>query len=221
MEFLLPLAIVVLIVVVGTVAARRMGQKDRPAHDAAGVKSIPEKAQRRGREVTREMAAEASSKLTPEVHRKIYSFIAQGEVLHAIKEYRQLTHEKLAESVTAVTALKQFPQPLPSPSAPAAAPSLDAGTDFTVEDIVRAAPQVPVAPTAAQGPKAYRYRAIVYRGDEVREVVSTRLNEEIYSNIRLLALSKEYDGAARLLLDHADISEVQAQEFVRMIDPQG
>ncbi|MCQ9164966.1 hypothetical protein [Arthrobacter sp. STN4] len=72
---------------------------------------------------------------------------------------------------------------------------------------------VPAAPS-------YRYRAIVSRGDEVREVASTRLNEEVFGRIRSLALSGDLDGAARLLRNHADLSEDDAREFVSMIGPE-
>ena len=65
----------------------------------------------------------------------------------------------------------------------------------------------------------YRFRAIVSQGDEVREVASTRLNAEIYAHIRQLALAGNYDGAARLLQDHADIGVAEAHEFVSMIGP--
>ena len=64
---------------------------------------------------------------------------------------------------------------------------------------------------------AYRYRAIVSRGEEIREVASTRLNEDIFRRIRELALSGDYESAARMLREHADIGVAEAKEFVSMI----
>ncbi|MGA7204969.1 MAG: hypothetical protein WBX27_10105 [Specibacter sp.] len=207
MEFLVPLLIVLVIVVAVGAAARYFGRRGRAGQNAAAPDSGPVKAVRRGREITREMAQEASAKLTPEVHRTVYSLIARQQVLNAVKEYRRATGSSLGESAAAVAALADFPQPSPEPPAPTQAP-------LTVEDIINA------APVAAPVPNAYRYRAIVSRGDEVREVASTRLNEEVFGQIRKLATAGDHDGAASLLREHADIGLEEAREFVSMIEPE-
>lgn len=196
MEFLVPLLIVVVVCAVVLVIFRAVNRKggQRPARGQI--------------EINRDMAVEAGQRLTPEQHRLIYSLIAQGQRIPAIKEYRQATRASLRDAFTAVTALEHFPQP--TPSAQAAAP-----VEFTVDDILKAAPVIAAEPARA----SYRYRAIVSQGEEMREVVSTRLNEDIFQEIRTLALAKNYDGAARLLCDHADIERDAALEFVRMIEP--
>lgn len=213
MEYLVPLLIVVLVVVVVAVVARLMGRKARAAQGSTGTQSAEGTTRRRGREVTREMAQEASAKLSPEAHRSIYSLIARQQMLNAVQEYRKATKSGLGESAAAVAALAQFPQPSPEPAVPVATE-----TPLTVADIIAAAPVA--AQPLAPAPSAYRYRAIVSRGDEVREVASTRLNEEIFAHIRTLARSGDYDAAASLLRDHADIGEADAREFVSMIGPE-
>ncbi|MHA7268173.1 hypothetical protein [Arthrobacter sp. HLT1-20] len=242
MEYVVPLIIVLVVVIAAVLATRILGRRGRatsPAGAAAAKTGTPS---RRGREATREEAEEASARLTPEVHRVIYSLIAQNQVLNAVKEYRRATRLSLGESVAAIAALAQFPQPSPEQAKAEAA--------LTVDDIINAAPQ-PAAvqepaiveqPAAGQEPaiveepaavealtpevnaapvagSKYRYRAIVAHGDEVREVASTRLNEEIFSQIRALALAGDHDGAARLLCSHADIGVAEAREFVSMIEP--
>lgn len=84
------------------------------------------------------------------------------------------------------------------------------------------APEIAAAPrstpVAAHG--TYRYRAIVSKGGDIREVASTRLNEQVFSNIKNLARAGDHDGAARLLREHADIGTAEAHEFVAMIGPE-
>ncbi|ALE07115.1 hypothetical protein AL755_19280 [Arthrobacter sp. ERGS1:01] len=223
MEFVVPLIIVAVIVIAVALAVRLLGRRGRAGAGPATPRASAGRL--RGPEITREMAQEASARLTPEAHRRIYSMIAQHQVLNAVKEYRKATSSSLGESAAAVAALGQFPQPSPEP-VPEPAPQPDPGpvpvelaetatlsqAPLTVADIINAAPATPAAPAS------YRYRAIVSRGDEVREVVSTRLNAEIYGRIRGLALSGDLDGAASLLRDHADIGVADAREFVGMID---
>lgn len=229
MEYVVPLIIVLVIVVVVVVGARLLGRRNGAARTTepgaaqrsapAGAKAgAPAKAPRGNREISRETAQEASARLTPEIHQRVYSLIAQRQVLNAVKEYRKATHMGLGDSAAAVAALAEFPQPTPEPAAEPVVPSRD--TPLTVEDIMKAAPTAEAVPAARTTPNAYRYRAIVSKGDEVREVASTRLNAEIYGQIRQLALAGNYDGAARLLLDHADIGVAEAQEFVAMIVPE-
>lgn len=239
MEYLVPLLIVLVIVIAVVVGARVLGRRNKPADGQAGGSTGG--GSRRGREATREDAAEASTRLSPEEHRSIYSMIAQNQVLNAVKEYRKATRMGLGESAAAVAALAQFPQPTPE-----AAKTSAADVPLTVADIIKAAPEAPVVePQADEAPAVesavesavpgqvlpepqlippaagkYRYRAIVARGEEVREVASTRLNEEIFGQIRGLALAGDFDAAARLLCDHADIGSAEAREFVSMIGPE-
>lgn len=252
MEYVVPLIIVLVIVLAVVVGSRLMGRRSRsgqaPANEGRAQMHPPvqsaskkgqDKASRRGREITREVAAEASARLTPESHRRVYSLIAQHQVLNAVKEYRKATHLGLGDAAAAVAALAEFPQPTPEPT-PEPEPQVPSASEpLTVDDIIKAAPAAtsaePAAKTsevtpseakpAAAKPSAakptatsgYRYRAIVSRGEDVREVASTRLNEEIFGQIRQLALTGNYDGAARLLREHADIGETEAHEFVSMI----
>lgn len=256
MEYVVPLVIVLVIVIVVIAGARFMGRRGTQTQGRAqqhspgqeqgqeqrqgphsvhdrnrdSVSSAPEAARKRSRnEITREDAQEASARLSPEAHRRVYALIAQHQVLNAVKEYRKATKTGLGDAAAAVAALAQFPQPTPEPATPAqfpqhepttqTAPSIKEGP-LTVDDIISATPSVatPATPAvAATG--SYRYRAIVSQGNEVREVASTRLNAEIYGQIRQLALSGNHDEAVRLLRDHSDVGEAQALEFVSMIGP--
>lgn len=227
MEYLVPLLIVLVIVtavVIGTRTMRRRGQAGQETAAQPG-----RKAGKAHREVTRENAEAASARLTPEEHRRVYSSIAQRQMLNAVKAYREATRVRLGDAAAAVAALAQFPQPTPEKLAqskpPVERPTAIKDGPLTVEDIIGAAPEAAVpamdAPAVAHAaPNAYRYRAIVSQGEEVREVASTRLNEEIFSEIRTLARAGKHDDATALLRSHADIGEIEAQEFVSMIDPE-
>ncbi|MDD0859267.1 hypothetical protein NHF46_19145 [Arthrobacter alpinus] len=250
MEYVVPLLIVLAIVIAVVVGSRFVGRRNQPPHVTGGeteASTAPKAAanKRSRHEITREDAQEASARLSPEEHRSVYALIARHQVFNAVKEYRKATLLGLSDAAQAVAALAQFPQPTPERPAAATAvehpnsepaaqpePSIVEGP-LTVEDIINAGPATQatpassspelkpesrVKPVAAAG--SYRYRAIVSQGDEVREVVSTRLNAEIYAQIRQLALSGNYDGAARLLRDHADIGVADAQEFISMIGPE-
>ncbi|WP_449373925.1 hypothetical protein [Arthrobacter psychrolactophilus] len=223
----MPLLIVLVIVaavVIGTWIMRRRGQSGQQTGAQPG-----RKAGKAHREVTRENAEAASARLTPEEHRRVYSLIAQRQMLNAVKEYREATRLSLGDAAAAVAALAQFPQPTPEklaqPQPPVVIPDAIKDGPLTVEDIIGAAPDVAVpamdAPAVVHAaPNSYRYRAIVSQGDEIREVTSTRLNEQIFSEIRSLARAGKYDDATRLLRSHADIGETEAQEFVSMIGPE-
>ncbi len=211
MEYLAPLVIVLVIVVAVVMVSRFIGRKGRAVQDAEPPKPRTAQLARRRPQATREMAAEASAKLTPEAHRTVYALIAQQQALNAVKAYRKATKSSLGQSAAAVAALAEFPQPSPGPAVTEAPPP--------VGDAPRPEPAAVAKPQAAGPSGTYRYRAIVSRGDEVREVASTRLNEELFGQIRSLALSGDHDGAARLLSDHADISDADAREFVSMIGP--
>ncbi|NKX50456.1 hypothetical protein HER39_07725, partial [Arthrobacter deserti] len=67
---------------------------------------------------------------------------------------------------------------------------------------------------------AYRYRAIVSNGDEIREIASTRLNDEVYGRIRETALGGDLQSAARLLMGHSEAGEQEALDFVALIGPE-
>lgn len=252
MEYVVPLLIVLVIVLIVLLGARLVGRRRRQDgaaafQDPAGaaVKSSatadsPARRSGRGVEITREDAESASARLDPETHRRVYSLIAQRQVVHAVKEYRQATRTGLREAAASVAALAQFPQPTPERPAqkPAEGVAPSTGADavsapepkrpaadasFTVEDILAAGvsqESTSAMPQPVAIPTSYRYRAIVSQGEEVREVVSTRLNAEIFNSITELALSGNYDGAASLLRNHADIGSREAMEFVRMISPE-
>ncbi len=222
MEYVVPLVIVLVIVFAVIIGSKLMRRRGRSAQETdLGVDRGGRKSSKGAREITRENAEAASARLNPETHRRVYSMIAQRQVLNAVKEYRTATRMSLGDSAAAVAALAQFPQPTPEK---APAPAIKEGP-LTVEDIMNAAPapelpegDVPAAQSAS--PSLYRYRAIVSQGGDVREVASTRLNEQIFRQIRDLAQSGNYDGAASLLRSHADIGEDEAREFVSMIGPE-
>ncbi|WP_207343283.1 hypothetical protein [Arthrobacter sp. E3] len=222
MEYLVPLLILLVVVIVVVVGAGIMGRRNRSTADAVQEAGSTPKSRRRGRrrEISREDAEEASARLTPETHQLVYSYIAQRQVLNAVKEYRKATHLGLGDSAAAVAALAQFPQPTPEAAQPTGGEKM-----LTVEDIINATPEAGgEVPEVVQKPaavtNAYRYRAIVSQGEEIREVASTRLNEDIFRRIRELALSGDYESAARMLREHADIGVAEAKEFVSMIGPE-
>ena len=144
-----------------------------------------------------ELARESAAKLNQEQHRQLYSLIAQGQGMAAIKLYLQATGEGLRASRNAVGALAAHPQPF-TPEAPP--------KDLIADD--------------DDGPERfpYRYRAIVSKGDVTREVSSNMLNDEIYGRIRTLAKSGDVEGAALALTRHSDINIKQAREFIELLD---
>jgi Na+-transporting methylmalonyl-CoA/oxaloacetate decarboxylase gamma subunit len=144
-----------------------------------------------------QLAKESAAKLNEEQHRRLYSLIAQGQGMAAIKLYLQATGEGLRASRDAVGALASHPQPF----TPEAQPK-----DLLSED--------------DDEPERfpYRYRAIVSKGDVTREVSSNMLNDEIYGRIRTLAKSGDVEGAALALTRHSDITIKQAREFIELLD---
>ncbi|WP_275777038.1 hypothetical protein [Paenarthrobacter sp. Y-19] len=144
-----------------------------------------------------DLAKESAAKLNQEQHRQLYSLIAQGQGMAAIKLYLQATGEGLRASRNAVGALAAHPQPF-TPEAPAK--DLLADEDDEPERF------------------PYRYRAIVSKGDVTREVSSNMLNDEIYGRIRTLAKSGDVEGAALALTRHSDINIKQAREFIELLD---
>ncbi|MDR6988504.1 Na+-transporting methylmalonyl-CoA/oxaloacetate decarboxylase gamma subunit [Paenarthrobacter nitroguajacolicus] len=144
-----------------------------------------------------ELARESAAKLNQEQHRQLYSLIARGQGMAAIKLYLQATGEGLRASRDAVGALAAHPQPF-TPEAPAK--DLLADDDDEPERF------------------PYRYRAIVSKGEVTREVSSNMLNDEIYGRIRTLAKSGDVEGAAVALTRHSDITIKQAREFIELLD---
>ncbi|MFJ5957346.1 hypothetical protein ACIQC5_15485 [Paenarthrobacter sp. NPDC092416] len=144
-----------------------------------------------------QLARESAAKLNEEQHRRLYSLIAQGQGMQAIKLYLQATGEGLRASRDAVGALAAHPQP------------------FTPES-----PAQNLIPDDDDEPERfpYRYRAIVSKGDVTREVSSNMLNDEIYGRIRTLAKSGDIEGAALALTRHSDINIKQAREFIELLD---
>ncbi|MFJ4209317.1 hypothetical protein ACIPY2_12750 [Paenarthrobacter sp. NPDC089675] len=188
-SLLIPLVILIL-VIVGVLLLIRSFTK-RSAETKAGAAAA--KAPRDPVELARESAA----KLNEEQHRRLYSLIAQGQGMAAIKLYLQATGEGLRASRDAVGALAAHPQPF-RPEVPAK--DLLADDDDEPERF------------------PYRYRAIVSKGDVTREVSSNMLNDEIYGRIRTLAKSGDVEGAALALTRHSDITIKQAREFIELLD---
>jgi hypothetical protein len=144
-----------------------------------------------------QLAKESAAKLNEEQHRRLYSLIAQGQGMAAIKLYLQATGEGLRASRDAVGALAAHPQPFKPEAQPKDLLSDD-------DDEPERFP--------------YRYRAIVSKGDVTREVSSNMLNDEIYGRIRTLAKSGDVEGAALALTRHSDITIKQAREFIELLE---
>ncbi|MGO4856618.1 hypothetical protein [Arthrobacter sp. 2MCAF14] len=144
-----------------------------------------------------ELAREAAAKLSEDQHRQLYSLIAQGQAMAAIKLYLSATGEGLRASRDAVGALAAHPQPFRKPET---------------------APQDLMPDDDEPERFPYRYRAIASKGDVTREVSSNMLNDEIYGRIRTLAKSGDVEAAALALTKHSDISMKQAREFIELLD---
>lgn len=205
MDFLIPGLIALACAAIAAVIVRRSGRAER-AKSAPGpggasadsgtradAKSRPSKAPKPT--VSQETAAEASAKLTMAQHRSVYSRIAEGQQLQAIAEYRRAAGATLRYATAAVASMANYPQPFQP-------------ADSTTEQ--------PRTTPAGNQPK-YRYRAIVSHGNEVREIASTELNDDIVADIRRQALAGDRDSAIRLLMDHSQASLDEAAEFVALI----
>ncbi len=236
MEFVVPLLIVVLVIAIGLVIMR-LAARNKPGR-AGRVRRSPGQPTPA---TTREAAAEASGQLNQQQHTAIYALIAQGQALAAIREYRNATGAGLREAAGAVAQMSAHPQPYkaspdeaptvrpedetlgepapeqpredtePQQAAPAPAPAPAPAED--------APPQEP-APAPRAAPRGYRYRAIVSKGDTIREIASTRLNDDVFDRIRTAALGGDREDAVRLLLDHSEATEADAREFVDLIGPE-
>ncbi|WP_347109009.1 hypothetical protein AAHB33_19635 [Paenarthrobacter sp. S56] len=188
-SLLIPLVILILVIVGVLLLIRSFTKRSAENKaDAAAVKAPRDPVQ---------LARESAAKLNEEQHRRLYSLIAQGQGMAAIKLYLQATGEGLRASRDAVGALAAHPQPF-RPEAPA-------------KDLL---------PDDDDEPERfpYRYRAIVSKGDVTREVSSNMLNDEIYGRIRTLAKSGDVEGAALALTRHSDITMKQAREFIELLD---
>ena len=188
---------------------------------------------------SKEAAAEASGRLNQQQHTAIYALIAQGQALAAIREYRNATGAGLREAAGAVAQMSAHPQPYKA--SPDDAPTLNPEDD----DLREAAPEQPredaeprpaapapapaeaedaptqeSAPAPRAAPRGYRYRAIVSKGETIREIASTRLNDDVFDRIRTAALGGDREDAVRMLLDHSEATEADAREFVDLIGPE-
>lgn len=188
-SLLIPLVILVLVIVGVLLLIRSFTKRSAENKaDAAAARAPKDPVQ---------LAKESAGKLDEDQHRRLYSLIAQGQGMAAIKLYLQATGEGLRASRDAVGALAAHPQPF-RPETPA--------KDSLAED--------------DDEPERfpYRYRAIVSKGDVTREVSSNMLNDEIYGRIRTLAKSGDVEGAALALTRHSDITIKQAREFIELLD---
>ena len=113
MESLIVPALILVAVVIAVLllnrSLSRRATEYRAAHDAA---SAPVDAV--------ELARESAAKLSEEQHRRLYSLIAQGQAMAAIKLYLSSTGEGLRASRDAVAALAAHPQPFRQPEPPPA-----------------------------------------------------------------------------------------------------
>ncbi|WP_426997545.1 hypothetical protein [Pseudarthrobacter sp. N5] len=186
-SLLIPVLILVIVAAGVTLAARALSRRAVGAGPSAKVQAPRQPA---------ELARAASAKLTEEEHRKLYSLIAQGQAMAAIKLYYEASGEGLRASRDAVSALAAHPQTYRAPSLePQETDDDDAPQHFP-----------------------YRYRAIASKGDVTREVSSNMLNDEIYGRIRTLARAGDAEAAASALTRHSDISMKQAREFIALLD---
>jgi hypothetical protein len=188
-SLLIPLVILIAVIAGVLLLIRSYTKRSAETRADAAALNVPKDA------VT--LAKESAAKLNEEQHRRLYSLIAQGQGMSAIKLYLQATGEGLRASRDAVGALAAHPQPY-RPEAPAK--DLLADDDDEPERF------------------PYRYRAIVSKGDVTREVSSNMLNDEIYGRIRTLAKSGDVEGAALALTRHSDITIKQAREFIELLD---
>lgn len=200
MEWIIPAALAAAVVLV-IVVVRTRELRRRRSPSGGGV---PNPA------VTPDAAAAASARLSEDAHRRIYSLIAQNGTIPAVQAFRKATGSSIREAAQAVAALAQFPQVYKGPE-------LEAPETGHPE---QAEARQPAQQPGAASPAGYRYRAIVSRGDTVLEIASTRLNDEVFGQVRTLALAGDLAGAARLLREHSDAGAEQAQEFVAMIGPE-
>ena len=185
-SLLIPILILVAVALAVAFAARAWSRRRRTLKEPAQPPAE-----------SAELAREAAAKLSEDEHRRLYSLIAQGQAMAAIKLYYEASGQGLRASRDAVAALAAHPQPF------------------------RSAAQEPSEPEDDDEPPQrfpYRYRAIASKGDVTREVSSNMLNDEIYGRIRTLAKSGNIEAAATALTRHSDITMKQAREFLALLD---
>lgn len=232
--FLIPLLILVVVVALGLLLLKTAKRRSTSTYDGGGTGRRP--APKAAPATSREHSVAASSRLDQQQHTAVYSAIARGDALRAIKEYRSATGAGLREAAAAVANMSAHPQPYTPPPAPkpqdgpaAAQPQ----SDGTPERVTPSEPATTSEPVTAPEPAAtsdtsaaragvtpatgYRYRAIVSKGDEIKEIASTRLNDEVFAKIREKALDGDKDAAVQLLMEHSDASQQEASGFVELI----
>jgi hypothetical protein len=232
MEFVVPLLIVVLVIAIGLVIMRLTARNKTSR--SGQVRRSPDQPTTA---TSKEAAAEASARLNQQQHTAIYALIAQGQALSAIREYRNATGAGLREAAGAIAQMSAHPQPYKA--SPDDAPTLrredeelrEAAPEEPLEDAeprpaapapaqAEDAPPQETAPAPRAAPTGYRYRAIVSKGDTIREIASTRLNDDVFGRIRTAALGGDREDAVRMLLDHSEATEADAREFVDLIGPE-
>ncbi|WFR84039.1 hypothetical protein [Arthrobacter sp. Y-9] len=92
---LIPLLILIAVVAVVLLLARRWNRPAEPREDVD----------------PRELAREATRGLSSEQHRALYSLIAQEQLIGAIKVYREATGVGLRQARDTVLAMARYPQP--------------------------------------------------------------------------------------------------------------
>ncbi|NMR30600.1 hypothetical protein [Crystallibacter degradans] len=232
--FLIPLLILVVVVALGLLLLKTARRRSTPTDDGGGTGRRPNLTAAPA--TSKEHSEVASSRLNQQQHTAVYSAIARGDALRAIKDYRAATGAGLREAAAAVANMSAHPQPytppaMPKPEdGPAASQPDSAGTP---ERSTASKPDTPPEPFAtpeasttsdASAARAsvtpatgYRYRAIVSKGDEIREIASTRLNDEVFARIRTTALDGDKEAAVQLLMEHSDASQQEASGFVELI----
>ncbi len=203
-SLVIPILILVIVAAGVALAARAISKRSQHAGTTDGIASgkTANRAEPAGRTAAagkdqRELARQASAKLTAEQHQRIYALIARGQAVSAIKAYNESTGQGLRAARDAVVALAAHPQP------------------HRVEEKAPAQ-----APDAEGRPERfpYRYRAIASKGEVTREVSSNMLNDEIYTRIKDLASNGDPEAAAATLARHSEVSLEQAREFVALLD---
>ncbi|MCW2131285.1 hypothetical protein [Arthrobacter sp. VKM Ac-2550] len=238
--FLIPLLILVVVVALGLLLLKTAKRRSTPTDDSGGTGRRPGLAAAPA--TSKEHSEVASSRLDQQQHTAVYSAIARGDALRAIKDYRAATGAGLREAAAAVANMSAHPQPYTPPAVPkpedgpaAAQPDTAASPDSagTPERSTASKPDTPpdrlatpessttsdasAARASVTPATGYRYRAIVSKGEEIREIASTRLNDEVFARIRATALDGDKEAAVQLLMEHSDASKQEASGFVELI----
>jgi ribosomal protein L7/L12 len=232
--FLIPLLIVVVVVALGLLLLKTAKRRSTATDDGGETGRRPTRTAAPA--TSKEHSELASSRLTQQQHTAVYSAIARGDTLRAIKDYRAATGAGLREAAAAVANMSAHPQPFTPPRVSKPEDGSDATQTDSVGTSERSTASKPgITPeplppaessTAADASAArasvtpatgYRYRAIVSKGDEIREIASTRLNDEVFARIRARALDGDKEAAVQLLMEHSDASQQEASGFVELI----